>query len=137
MFQHPQARVVFVEWSILVEQTVHALRLNAGYYPNDPEIRALVEEFLETSPEFRALWQDQGVGGLTRTYKGFVHPEVGRVELTYQTEGPEHPACSSGGSPARQRQAPWPDCARSPTVPAAPSRSRKRVGSTRPNRSRT
>jgi hypothetical protein len=85
LFQHPQARAVFVEWPTVAEKTVHALRLNAGYYPNDPEIRALVDELLPASPEFRALWQDQTVGGLTRAFKVFVHPEVGRVELTYQT----------------------------------------------------
>ncbi|MGP4019083.1 helix-turn-helix transcriptional regulator [Saccharopolyspora sp. 5N708] len=85
LFQHPQAQTVFVEWPILVENVVHALRLNAGYYPDDPEIRALVEEFRQTSPQFRALWQDQTVAGLTRAFKVFVHPEVGRVELTYQT----------------------------------------------------
>ncbi|MCI2420246.1 helix-turn-helix transcriptional regulator [Saccharopolyspora sp. K220] len=85
LFQHPQARAVFVEWPTLVEQTVHALRLNAGYYPDDPEIRALVNEFLRTSPRFRDLWQDQTVTGLTRMFKVFVHPAVGRVELTYQT----------------------------------------------------
>jgi transcriptional regulator with XRE-family HTH domain len=85
MFQHPQARVVFVEWPTLVGNVVHALRLNAGYYPDDPEIRALVEEFLNASPEFRELWEDQTVGGLSRMFKVFVHPEVGRVELTYQT----------------------------------------------------
>jgi hypothetical protein len=64
---------------------VHALRLNSGLYPDDPEIHSLVAEMRESSPEFRALWTDQTVGGLTRQYKVFVHPEVGRVELTYQT----------------------------------------------------
>lgn len=85
LFQHPSARTVFADWPTLVEHVVHALRLNAGYYPNDPEITALVEEFLRTSPEFAALWRDQAVGGLTRMFKVFNHPEVGRVELTYQT----------------------------------------------------
>jgi transcriptional regulator with XRE-family HTH domain len=85
LFQHPQARVVFVEWPILMENVVHALRLNAGRFPYDPEIRALVDELSRISPEFRALWQDQDVRGLTRMFKVFVHPDVGRVELTYQT----------------------------------------------------
>jgi hypothetical protein len=30
----------------------------------------------QTSPEFRALREDQAVGGLTRMFKVFVHPEV-------------------------------------------------------------
>ncbi|HTF52063.1 MAG TPA: helix-turn-helix transcriptional regulator [Pseudonocardia sp.] len=85
LFQHPSARTVFADWPTLVEHVVHALRLNAGSYPNDPEIAALVEEFLRTSPEFAALWRDQAVAGLTRMFKVFIHPEVGRIELTYQT----------------------------------------------------
>ncbi|GAA4571712.1 helix-turn-helix transcriptional regulator [Planotetraspora kaengkrachanensis] len=85
LFRHPQARTVFVEWPTLVEQVVHALRFNAGHYPDDPQIRALVDEFLGASPEFRDLWRDQTVSGLTRMFKVFVHPEAGRIELTYQT----------------------------------------------------
>lgn len=85
LFQHPRARAVFVEWPVLRENVVHALRLNAGRHPADPEIRALVEELSRISPEFRALWQDQNVRGLTRMFKVFVHPDVGRIELTYQT----------------------------------------------------
>lgn len=37
------------------------------------------------SPEFRALWADQTVRGLTRMFKVIQHPEAGRIELTYQT----------------------------------------------------
>ncbi|GGK69461.1 transcriptional regulator [Sphaerisporangium melleum] len=85
LFQHPEAKTVFAEWPTLVETTVHALRLNATAYPNDPEIRALVAEFTTTVPEFRTLWEDQQVSGLNRLFKVFVHPEAGRIELTYQT----------------------------------------------------
>jgi transcriptional regulator with XRE-family HTH domain len=85
LFQDEAARAVFVEWDIVVRATVHALRLNAGIYPNDVEIRSLIEEMLVSSEEFRTLWDDQSVHALTRAYKVFVHPQVGRVELTYQT----------------------------------------------------
>jgi transcriptional regulator with XRE-family HTH domain len=85
LFQDPAATTVFVEWTIVVRATVHALRLNAGIYPADNEIRSLIEEMLGTSEAFRTLWNDQSVGALARAYKVFVHPEVGRVELTYQT----------------------------------------------------
>ncbi|MFC3502112.1 helix-turn-helix domain-containing protein [Micromonospora krabiensis] len=85
LFQHPQARTVFVEWPTLTENVVHALRLNAGQFPDDPDIRRLVAELRQTSPQFRSLWDDQTVSGLNRLFKVFVHPEVGRVELTYQS----------------------------------------------------
>jgi len=85
LFQDPAAKTVFVEWTIVVGATVHALRLNAGIYPKNAEIHSLIEEMLTSSEEFHSLWNDQSVQALTRAYKVFVHPQVGRVELTYQT----------------------------------------------------
>ncbi|GAA3437087.1 helix-turn-helix transcriptional regulator [Kutzneria kofuensis] len=85
LFTHPAARTVFVEWPLVAGATVHALRLNAGRFPSDPGISALVAELSAASAEFRELWADHTVAGLTRAYKVFVHPGVGRVELTYQT----------------------------------------------------
>ncbi|MFB2596442.1 helix-turn-helix transcriptional regulator [Herbiconiux sp. P17] len=85
LFTHPAARTVFTEWPTVTRATVHALRLNAGLFPDDGSIVDLVAELSERSPEFAALWNDRTVGGLTRAFKVFEHPEVGRVELTYQT----------------------------------------------------
>src|SRR5882757_1428166 len=85
LFRHPAARTVFADWTVVAQAAVRALRLNAGYYPDDSEIRSLVEEFLATSDEFRVIWDDQAVGSLTRAFKVFVHPQIGRIELTYQT----------------------------------------------------
>jgi len=85
LFGHPAAREVFAEWPVVAASAVHALRLNAGFHPHDPRIGALVAELRESAPEFRALWDERHVGGLTRAFKVFVHPEVGRLELTYQT----------------------------------------------------
>lgn len=85
LFTHPEARTVFAEWPVVAAATVHALRLNAGHYPADRDISGLVAELTERSPEFRTLWADQKVGGLDRAFKVFVHPDAGRIELTYQT----------------------------------------------------
>lgn len=84
LFLHPEAKAVFVEWDTLTRATVHALRLNAGFDPRSPAIIALLKE-MQAVEEFRALWNDQKVGGLARAFKVFVHPAVGRIELTYQT----------------------------------------------------
>ena len=85
LFRHPEAKSVFADWPVVVRATVYALRLNAGRFPDDPGITDLVEELQASSPEFRELWNDHSVGGLTRAFKVFVLPDVGRIELTYQT----------------------------------------------------
>ncbi|MFI6488737.1 hypothetical protein [Streptomyces sp. NPDC050564] len=74
LFTHPRAKAVFTDWELLRRSTVYALRLNAGRFPNDPDIIGLVAELGEDSPEFRALWADHDVAGLTRAFKVFVHP---------------------------------------------------------------
>lgn len=55
-----------------------ALRLNAGQFPDDTGIIGLVAEFA-------TLWDDRDVAVLSRAFKVLVHPDVGRVEPTYQT----------------------------------------------------
>ncbi|MGW1209816.1 helix-turn-helix transcriptional regulator [Streptomyces sp. NPDC002499] len=85
LFTHPLAQEVFPDRQLVTSATVYALRLNAARFSDTPEIDALVRELLEISGEFRTLWNDQTVRALTRAYKVFVHPEVGRVELTYQS----------------------------------------------------
>jgi hypothetical protein len=85
LFTNPAARAVFVEWPFVVSATVHTLRFNADRFPSDPTVAAVVAELSAGSAEFRSLWTDAPVSGLSRPYKVFVHPRVGRVELTYQT----------------------------------------------------
>ncbi|MFI9801810.1 helix-turn-helix transcriptional regulator [Streptomyces sp. NPDC052302] len=85
LFTHPRARDVFPDRRLITSSTVYALRLNAARFGDVPEIDELVQELLQASAEFRALWNDQNVGALTRAFKVFVHPEAGRVELTYES----------------------------------------------------
>ena len=84
LFTHPEAKTVFIEWDTVTRATVHALRLNAGYDPNNPAIMAVLDDLLPVEA-FHTLWNDQTVAGLARAYKVFVHPWVGRIELNYQT----------------------------------------------------
>jgi transcriptional regulator with XRE-family HTH domain len=84
MFEHPQAHAIFGDWEAVVRRAVYAVRFNAAAYPDDPEIAALVADLLP-KPEFRALWEDRTARGLSRAYKIFHHPRIGRVEVTYQT----------------------------------------------------
>ena len=59
MFEHPQAKAIFGDWDAVTARAVHAVRLNAGLYPDEPEIKALVDDLTAKSAEFRALWEEQ------------------------------------------------------------------------------
>ncbi|MEU7384819.1 MULTISPECIES: helix-turn-helix transcriptional regulator [unclassified Streptomyces] len=85
LFTHPRADEVFPERPVVARATVHALRLNAARFTDAPEIDDLITELHDGSAEFRSLWADQNVRALTRAHKVFVHPQAGRIELTYQS----------------------------------------------------
>ena len=84
LFYDPAARTLFAEWPIVARDTVHALRLASGRERQDPLLTALIGELVAASPEFAELWHDHGVQSLGRKSKVFNHPDVGRIELTYQ-----------------------------------------------------
>jgi transcriptional regulator with XRE-family HTH domain len=83
LFHEPAARELFVEWPEIAASSVDALRLASGY--EHDEAGDLVDELLESSEEFAALWRDHRVRGLAGTTKRFDHPAVGRIVLNYQT----------------------------------------------------
>ena len=84
VFTDPQARVFFDDWPAAADAVVDALRLNAGVFPADPDVLAVLEDLAECA-EFAQRWGRQGVGALPRTDKTFHHPRAGRIDLTYQT----------------------------------------------------
>jgi transcriptional regulator with XRE-family HTH domain len=95
LFYDPAARSLFAQWQSVARDTVHALRLASGRERRDPLLTALIGELTAASPEFAALWQQHEVRSLGRKSKVFNHPDVGRIELTYQ-------AFDVQGSPGRQ-----------------------------------
>lgn len=85
IFLEPAARDYFVEWDVVARASVSALRFAAGFATPHPDVPPLVERLRRGSPDFAALWDDHTVAGLNITYKVIDHPDVGRIELTYQT----------------------------------------------------
>ncbi|WP_245717112.1 MmyB family transcriptional regulator [Nocardia mikamii] len=49
--------------------------------PGDSEATELVNELVQQSPEFRALWADQDVGVRRDERKRILHPTVGMLDL--------------------------------------------------------
>ena len=85
IFTNPLARDYFVEWDVVARASVSALRFASGFAGPHPALMPLINRLLRDSPDFAALWADHAVAGLTITYKVINHPDVGRMELTYQT----------------------------------------------------
>jgi PAS domain-containing protein len=65
----------------LEEEAVADLHDAAGRYPEDPELRALVEDLRAAGPRFAQLWEQRPVARRTAGRKSLVHPEVGRITL--------------------------------------------------------
>lgn len=85
VFLDPAARDYFLEWDVVARASVSAMRLAAGFAKPHPEVPPLLERLLRESEDFRTLWDDHDVAGLSVTRKVIGHPDVGRMELTYQT----------------------------------------------------
>ncbi|MFD0557924.1 helix-turn-helix protein [Stackebrandtia endophytica] len=67
------------------QSAVADLRASAARYPDDPELRQLVEDLLRVSPEFGELWQRHEVEVRRHLVKRIKHPKVGLLELECQT----------------------------------------------------
>ncbi|MER7394634.1 helix-turn-helix transcriptional regulator [Streptomyces sp. NPDC000151] len=84
-FLDPGAHHFFVDWDAAANATVALLRAEAGREPHDRALRELIGELSTLSPEFRTMWAAHDVRTRHDGIKRLQHPEVGRLELTYQS----------------------------------------------------
>jgi len=85
VFLNPRSRTFYVDWEKAARNGVGAVRAATGVHPDDPKVAALVGELSERSPDFRRLWARYDVQVNTSGVKRFRHPEVGELNLTYET----------------------------------------------------
>jgi transcriptional regulator with XRE-family HTH domain len=52
-----------------------------GRYPDDPDLRALIDDLAAASPRFAELWEQRPVARRAADRKTFDHPEIGRLTL--------------------------------------------------------
>lgn len=86
-FTEPATRARYAEEDhpFLSRLWASGLRYVIGLRGPDSRAAELADLLLESSPEFRAVWAAGEVGLRPREHKHFVHPELGRLELTCQT----------------------------------------------------
>ncbi|WP_344250405.1 helix-turn-helix transcriptional regulator [Isoptericola hypogeus] len=84
-FLDPTSRDFFVDWESGAAATAALLRAEAGREPHDRALRELVGELSTLSSEFRELWASHDIRIHHHGTKRLQHPEVGILELTYQS----------------------------------------------------
>ncbi|MDV9176025.1 helix-turn-helix transcriptional regulator [Streptomyces sp. W16] len=84
VFLRPEYRDLYVEWEQKAVDIVSMLRMDAGCYPDDPRLSALVGELSVKSEEFRRLWATHDVKEKTYGVKHLHHPLVGDLSLHFE-----------------------------------------------------
>ncbi|GGV02736.1 helix-turn-helix domain-containing protein [Streptomyces spectabilis] len=86
VFLDPAVRELFADtWDQKTSDMVSFLRMDAGCYPNDPQLSALVGELSVKSETFRKLWAAHDVREKGHGVKQLRHPLVGELTLSYET----------------------------------------------------
>ncbi len=85
VFLDESARELYPEWEQVAAQTVAFLRLSAGQDPDDAQLVELVGELSLHSEAFRRIWARHDVRSKCFGTKRFAHPQVGLLELDYET----------------------------------------------------
>ena len=90
----PAARELYVDWDEATDVAVSGLREGAGNNPDDPRLRALIDDLSISSERFRELWARADVG-YRRGIVHMRHPTVGdlhlyRVRLNVPHSGGQH-----------------------------------------------
>ena len=85
IFLDPGAPDFFVDWDAAGNATAALLRAEAGREPRDRALRELVGELSTLSPEFRSRWAAHDVLIRHDGVKRLQHPDVGPLELTFQS----------------------------------------------------
>ncbi|MET8629745.1 helix-turn-helix transcriptional regulator [Kitasatospora sp. NPDC004669] len=84
-FLGPASRELFADWTSCARENVAYLRLEAGRYPDDPQLAGLIGELSMKSADFRRWWAEHPIQDKTSGTKNFHHPTVGALQLTYET----------------------------------------------------
>ena len=80
-FLDPASKQVFPDWDEETALAVRGLRQGSADDPDDPRLRALIDELSSSDDRFTQLWEHAQVG-YTKGVTHMRHPEVGDVYLT-------------------------------------------------------
>ena len=85
IFLDPAARTFFTQWGRAAEAVVAELRHATGLDPHYRRLLDVAASLVEESEEFAISWSSHAVHGKTHDRKELLHPDVGPLDLTFQT----------------------------------------------------
>jgi transcriptional regulator with XRE-family HTH domain len=85
VFLKPEYRDLYLEWDQKAYDIVSFLRMDAGCYPDDRRLSALVGELSVKSEDFRRLWATHDVKEKSYGVKRLRHPLVGELTLSWES----------------------------------------------------
>ncbi|MGE2835244.1 helix-turn-helix transcriptional regulator [Mycobacterium sp. SMC-4] len=85
IFTDPRAREFYADWPAVARNAVAGFRMGHSAAPDDPRIRAVLSELLDSGDDFRSLWEQQDARRKSLSSKTFCHPAVGTLTLSMQT----------------------------------------------------
>ncbi|GAA4164043.1 helix-turn-helix transcriptional regulator [Shinella granuli] len=85
MFSDERVRAAQDDWLSVARYVVGAFRADATRAGAGAEIQRLVDELSASSPEFKALWDDNEIAGFRDGIKRLHHPFLGPIELEFST----------------------------------------------------
>ncbi|MCX8995912.1 helix-turn-helix transcriptional regulator [Rhizobiaceae bacterium BDR2-2] len=85
MFSDERIRAAQDDWQSVARYVVGAFRADATRAGAGVEIQRLVDELSASSPEFKALWDDNEIAGFQEGVKRLHHPVLGPIELEFST----------------------------------------------------
>jgi transcriptional regulator with XRE-family HTH domain len=83
IFCDPHVRAKQPDWASVARFVVSAFRADAARAGATRNVKALVDELCERSPEFAALWREHDVRTFGEGAKYVRHPVVGLIQLEY------------------------------------------------------
>jgi transcriptional regulator with XRE-family HTH domain len=79
VFQHPDARQFVVHWEVRARRLVAEFRADCRGRLEEAELQRLVNELLQTSPEFERFWKQHDVLERQGGRREFNHPQRGLI----------------------------------------------------------
>ena len=85
MFQDEAAKTLVEDWEARAQRVVAEFRAETASFAEEPEVSALIESLLETSPVFAHWWTRQTVIEREGGRRAFFHPDKGRISYRQMT----------------------------------------------------